>query len=126
MRRGSSSRTNLRRPIRAGKRPPKSYAGAEAIISQAMALEWLGRMHGRMAGALTMRGAMEVYFNETIAPQLRRGGHSIKFETCFDGWWNSLTKTIEKTGEMGTTTKVLLVEGREWRLKFGNITLEKS
>ena len=54
VRRGSSSRTNLRRPIRAGKRRPKSYAGAEAIIAQAMAQGMAGRMHGRMAGAAPM------------------------------------------------------------------------
>ena len=47
----TTSRTNLRRPIRAGKRRPKSYAGAEAIIAQAMAQGMAGRMHGRMAGA---------------------------------------------------------------------------
>ena len=54
MRRGSSSRENLRRPIRAGKRPPKSYAGAEAIIPLAMAQGMAGRMHGRLAGAAPM------------------------------------------------------------------------
>ena len=54
VRQGSSSRTNLRRPIRAGKRRPKSYAGAEAIIAQAMAQGMAGRMHGRMAGAAPM------------------------------------------------------------------------
>ena len=60
VRQGSSSRTNLRRPIRAGKRRPKSYAG----LRPSFRMQWLrngwanawangwGRSHARQSPAL--------------------------------------------------------------------------
>ena len=77
-------------------------------------------------GAKDLRDAVKVYFEEQIAPQLRRGGHNVNFRTFFNTWWHSLTKERKKTGAMGTTTSVSLVEGREWKFTFGHVTLEKN
>ena len=88
---------------------------------------WFTNNRGSLSlGARDLRDALQVYYEEQIAPQLRRGGHNVNFRTFFNTWWHSLTKERKKTGAMGTTTSVSLVEGREWKFTFGRVTLGKN